>query len=199
MSHHHEDSEYKNAGEAIQAAEDALNAQRFDDAKHLIKLAERLSGENSRTQKLLRRVRVEESEQEKQEHTSGAFGCFGSGFCYLCLSFLLFPFGAGKYVWLTFVFVVLPALFGGMVGRRMGYDTTHKQRFWRAFRAVGGSVWVYAFFNLIYWRSRFSLDSAGGDILLVWLGVPTIYGAMAGAVAGLVSARVAWGKEERES
>lgn len=199
MSHHHEDSEYKNAGEAIRAAEEALEARRYDDAKHLIVLAEKMNGENSRTQKLLRRVRVEESEAEKRLHTSGTVGCLGSSFCYLLLSFLLFPFGASRILWLLVAFLMLPAFFGRVVGRRMGYDTPPKRRFWKAFGAVGGATWAYTFYNLVFWRSRFSLNSAGADIIFVWLIIPTLYGVLTGVIAGLVSAHLAWKKEERDS
>ena len=128
MHHHHEDSEYKNAGEALQAAEDALEAQRYDDAKHLIRLADKMSKESPRSQKMLRQVLAEEYEAEKRLYTSGTVGYLGSSFCYLLLSFLLSPSGTTHYVWLFVVFLLLPALFGNMVGRRMGYDAPTKER-----------------------------------------------------------------------
>jgi hypothetical protein len=194
---HPPDSTYQNAGEAIQAAEIALKESRFDDAKHLVNVAERLSSPNPRTQKLLRRIKVEEQDQDKRAKTSQSMGFYLGIGVYTALSFLIFPTNVGTLVWASLTLIFVPLFLGLAVGRRAGYDSTYRQRFSKAFWGVGGAVWLYGFGNLIFWRARFTMESAGPDMLLVWGIVPCFYALVAGAVAGVVSARLAWLREER--
>ncbi len=196
---HHQDSDYQNAGEAIQAAELALKENRFDDAKHLVGLAERLSDQNTRTQKLLRRIKVEEQDQDKRAQTSQVMGFFLGLAFYTFLSFIIFPSSVGILVWASITLALVPLFLGWIVGRRSGYDCTYRQRFFKAFWGVGGAVWIYGAGNLIFWRSRFTITNTGADILLVWGAVPCFYALVAGTVAGIVSARLAWLREERDA
>lgn len=184
--------------EAVQAAKDALAARRYDDAKHHLHTAQQLGANSTHILKLQTLVVLEEKQQEKIQQHSGFFGFWLGVACYFVLSFVLEP-KQGLGLWGAVALVLLPMVLGWRVGRWLGYDSTGNARFWRSFRSIGGACWLYAFFNMIAARMQFSMSSAGGDVAFAWLLVSSIYGGIAGCVAGVVGAKLAWLREGRQA
>ncbi len=190
----HTEPTFQNWGEAVRAAQEALDAKHYDDAKHHLHTALQMGADSTHVRKLQTLVRIEEDHQDKVEQHSGFFGFFVAVVCYFILSFFLQP-QHGILLWGVVALGLFPALIGWRVGKWMGYDSPEKARFWKAVRAVGGAVWCYAFMNMIYARMQFSMSSAGGDVTFVWLLVPLVYASIAGCVAGVVCAKLSWRQE----
>lgn len=194
----HSERNFAHWDEAVQAAREALDAKRYDDAKHHLQTALNLGANSTHVRKLQTLIKIEEEQQDKIAQHGGFFGFWLAFVCYFLLSFLLPP-TRGAALWGAIAFVAIPAIIGWRVGRWFGYDVPPRFRFWGGFRALGGAVWIYAFLNMLVARAQFSMSGACGDVVLVWLLIPAFYGAIAGSVAGVASAKLAWRREESQA
>jgi hypothetical protein len=188
------------AGDAeIIAAEIALGKRQFLEAQQHLAEAERLGAARHEVERL-RSAAVTAVQRQVQRGRRAPWAGFGTGVAgYLVLS-LRQPPGWTVPVWAILAFLVVPGAIGCVTTRWQGFDQEASTRFWAAGRAGSGAMALYSGLSLIAVRQRFSTDADAGQVLLVGLFVTLVYAALAGAVAGLVSALPGGrGKPERRA
>jgi hypothetical protein len=178
------------AQEKLEEAKQALARKRYDDAKRLLAEAEQSGAPPRWVANLRQVVRAAEEHQDKLGRNSHWVGLLLGGFVYLIILFL--PLTPRDAAWIVLALLGVPALIGGIIGRLMGFDAGAGPRFRKAAVVTGFVMFNYAFVSLIWQRTRFAIGSEIGQIFLVWLVVATVYAVIAGAVAGLVSAKLTW-------
>lgn len=193
------DQENQAYAEAVADARSALDAGRMREARRHIVRAEGMRPARKDTLRLLRReLQLKENAQRGRTKTSTLRG-FGLALLgYLCLS-LQQPPGWGVPLWGLLAFGVVPGVSGWFVGRAQGPESDPRNRFWSSAQAVGAAMAFYAGILLLILRARFRSGGDTGQVVFVWLLVIVVYAALAGLVAGVVSAKLTWftRREER--
>jgi hypothetical protein len=175
----------------MEAAKQAFERKRFDEAKQLLSEAEKSGAPRQQVSRLRQAVRAMEEHQEKMGRNSHWFGLLLGGLAYFILLFI--PLTPRDALWVLLALLAVPGLVGGVIGRRMGYDAGRGPRFRKAAWVCGFVMFGYAFVSLILQRARFDLGSDAGQVFLVWIVASLGYALVAGLVAGLVSGMLTWG------
>ena len=178
------------------AAERALARGQYREAQQHLAQAERLGTSPHDIERLASAVWAAAERQARRGRRGPWAGFAIAGIGYLLLSVQQPPAWTIP-VWAALALGVVPAIAGLATGRWQGPERAPRRRFWDAARAAGGAMFLYSGLSLPAVRHRFSTGAEMGDALLVGVFVTLVYGALAGAVAGLVSALLA-GRQGRQ-
>ncbi len=172
----------------MEKAQIAYAQKRYGDAHAHLKAAKRSGAATGAVQKMERVVKAAEEQQSKLRRNCGWVGFLIALFAYGLLAFLPVSLPVRYLLMLG----IIPAVCGFAIGRLAGYDFGVGSRFRRAARIAASTMFGYALLGMIWTRTRFEMGSEAGQIFLVWLSVAAAYALIAGLVAGIVGAKLAW-------
>ena len=182
----------------LDAVESALSDNRFYDAHHYLAQATQLGASKRELHHFRLELQAGEAKQSKQRRGSFWMGLFLSLCAYLLLA-LQQPLDWGIPLWMLLGFFCIPVLTGYVVGRKQGFDQGAKARFGAAFRANGLAMFLYTSLSLMFVHADIGSGGNSTMVFLVGLVVSVVYGILAGCVAGIASAKLAWwGRKERK-
>jgi hypothetical protein len=185
-------SESSEAAEhAIVAAEAALAGRHYQEALFHLGEAKRLGAPHHDLQRLAEAIQRARGQADRSARWSVLAGLGAGILGYGILSFQQPP-GWTVPVWAVLAFLVVPGMAGWATGRLLGRDRLPRDRFRAGVSAGGLAMALYTAITLIVLQQRIHTEIGSGQTFLVGCLVTLVYAALAGVVAGLVSARVTW-------
>jgi hypothetical protein len=178
---------------AILATERALAAGRYHEARQHIGELKRLHGSHHDIARLTKAVDAGLAQQKKRSKKTAWIGPLVAIVGYLILATRQ-PFGWTIPVWTVLAFLVVPGLTGYTVAKLLGPETAPGARFRSAMWGTGFAMFFYTVISLMIVRARIGGDAGSSQAAVVVFFVASIYTVLAGAVAGLVSAKLVWRK-----
>ncbi len=175
----------------ILAAERELVHGQFARARDHLKTASAMGARKMDVNRLHASINAEEQSHAKRARLSGwgGFGIGGLGYLFLSLQQ---PVAWTMPLWCGLAFLAIPAIAGYAMGRWQGQGQSPQSRFWSALFSVGWAMCFYTAISLMSLRWQIGLAGQGGAVLVAGTFVSAAYALVAGTVAGVVSAKLAW-------
>lgn len=177
------------SSDEIVAACKAIEAGKFDQARHHVNNLSALGTNPEQAQNLNRLIYAKEFNAHHKSMNRLGTALSVAAFGYAILS-ILQPPSWGLLPWGLAVFLVLPCFVGALAGSSVGPEQTSpakSTRFWRAFWVTGVAVACYTIIGMGIARHRMLSSDKSMDVL-IFVTVAILYGIMAGLVSGVAGA-----------
>lgn len=176
---------------AVVETERHLGAGRYAAARNSLADAARLGASRRDIERLHSSIDRGEA-RSKKGAKAARWLAFGLGIlAYLILS-VQQPPAWRVPVWAALAFLAVPATVGFTAGKIAGRGTPAPTRFRAGMSAGGWAMFWYAAITLFMLHARMNSGAPAGEVFLAGAFVTIVYSLLAGLVAGLVSAKLAF-------
>ena len=169
----------------------SIHHRRFADAQRHIHAAENFGANKYEMEHALNTLDQSIRTSQKRAARMAWLGPLIAIFAYLVISSRS-PQAWTFPLWALLTLGLIPAGIGWLVGREIGPEKKMGQRIRSGYWTVGTAMFLYTIVSLMIIRSHIGIPDASGMVFLVELFVSSAYTIIAGGVAGLVAAHLAW-------